>query len=436
MSLNEATARQIDEKGGSRGLHLAHREIAERHAVLPKFRAISDLEVDTPADYTAWRSCPICGSARHRPLLAYEDFQFYTDAAVSKRTAIHQVQCLSCFAMFMNPVFNTEGFATLFAEAGASYGSTSSRQEEQFAWLKERGLLESGMTLLDIGCYDGSFIGKLPNGMKGVGVDIDAPAIERARQSVGASGGHSFICGDFEKFELHESVDVITMFHVLEHLPRPVEVLRRLAQLSTARTRLLVEVPVVENVIFGDVCGFLTVQHLTHFSIASLRNALHAAGWRLVSSQAMDGYNGFRVIAELGPKQDCRPDPKDVGLSLNYLSRWYDALAEVEARLRRVTAPHCVLRGGGLQTEYLFHLTSLFARDCKFLIVDGDRLKQGKTWRGIDIVSPDCLKSLDWRDTQMVLSSYSHQDAMRDEARAIGIPENAVIALYDRIWRY
>ena len=46
------------------------------------------------------------------------------------------------------------------------------------------------------------------------------------------------------------------------------------------------------------------------------------------------------------------------------------------------------------------------------------------------------LPELDWSETRMLLSSYSHQEAMRDEARRLGIPDRAVVALYDRVCRY
>ena len=401
----------------------------------PEFRPIEASKAPQPESYMEWRPCPICGGERHRPLIEFSDFQFYSDASVPKRVNIRQVQCLHCFGVFMNPVFTSQGFAVLFAEAGASYGSTPSRHAEQLGWLRRRDLLRPGMTVLDIGCYDGAFIGKLPAGMKGIGVDIDEPAIERARRRFEETS-HRFIYADFEAVEVSDPVDLITMFHVLEHLPRPVEVLERLATLAMPRTRLLVEVPVVENVIYGDVCGFLTVQHLTHFSKASLHNVMSRAGWHVLSAEPMDGYNGFRVIAEPAGRTDPQPEAGDLELYTRYLSRWYEAVAALETRLRRSTAPRCILRGGGLQTEYLFHVTSLFAGDRKFLIVDGDPLKQGKTWRGIEIVGPDCLASIDWRDTQIVLSSYSHQEAMREEAQALSIPAQAVVSLYDRILRY
>jgi len=400
------------------------------------FAKIARSALAAPHEFMHWRPCPVCGGDDHRPIMEYDNFQFYTDADRSKQVTIRQVLCLHCFAVFMNPVFTPEGFAVLFAEAGASYGSTSVRQGEQIEWLKDHGLLAAGSTLLDIGCYDGTFIANLPAGVNGVGVDIDEPAIVRARQRFGAATPHRFICADFERFEIDGAIDTITMFHVLEHLPRPLSVLRRLAELASSRTRLVVEVPIAEHVIYGDICGFVTVQHLTHFTVASLNNVLHVAGWHVIESQKMPGYNGFRVVAEPAPSTACVPSRADIGLFLNYLSRWYGAVSAVETKLDRIYEPNCILRGGGLQTEYLYQLTSLFAGERNFLIVDSDKLKQGKTWRGISIVGPDILSAADWNNTQMILSSYSHQEAMREEARSKGIPETAILSLYDWIWRY
>ena len=403
---------------------------------MPDFARFSRRHPATAAGTLAARPCPLCGGAEHRPLLEFADFQFYVDTPVATRATIRQVQCRDCGAAFMNPVFTPEGFAVLFAKAGASYGSSSHRQDEQIGWIRDRALLPPGGTLLDVGCFEGSFLDKLPEGVRGIGVDIDAPAIERANHR-SAGPRRRFVCADFETVALDERVDLITMFHVLEHLPRPVAVLKQLARLAHPGTRLLVEVPVVENMVIGDVCGFLTVQHLTHFSTGCLRHALAAAGWRLTAAETIGDYRGYRVVAEpAGREEAVKPVPEDHRHLLSYLADWHRALAEVESRIRRIDTPRCVIRGGGLHAEYLYHLTSLADGDREFLVVDGDPLKQGGSWRGIPIHGPEALTGQDWSRTSLLLSSYSHQDAMRDEARRLGIPDHAVVALYNRVYRY
>jgi 2-polyprenyl-3-methyl-5-hydroxy-6-metoxy-1,4-benzoquinol methylase len=410
-----------------------------------RFRLIEQARSLAPSSYMEERPCPICGDVRLRPIMRYDGYQFYVDAVVPPRVDICHVMCEACFAVFMNPVFSKEGFAALFAGAGSSYGSTSERPGETIAWLDKHGLLADGTRMVDIGCYEGGFIGNLPPTVAALGIDIDAPAIDRARHKYRDMPNRRFLCSDFESASIGGGVDLITMIMVLEHLPYPVEVLRRLSSQAQPRTRLVVEVPVVEHMQRGvangclkwDVSGFLVTPHVTHFSVASLRNCLIQGGWKAIYAEAM-AYGGFRVIAEPAERGTpaLRPCAKDAVHFAAYLRDWRADIALAGIRLSALAAPRCVLRGGGLHTEYLYHLTSLFSGKREFLVVDNDPMKAGKTWRGIDIVASDSLSAIDWKSTQMVLSSYSHHDALRSEAEKMHVPADRVVTLYDTICRH
>jgi Methyltransferase domain len=347
---------------------------------------------------TEHRPCPICGSDCTRTVLQFDQFQFYSDSKeVPKRVEIREVQCLDCFALYLNPCYTSYGFSVLFAEAGCSSGSTVGHCNEQIEWLRSRRSLQAGCCLLDAGYYEGGFLAKLPEKMKKIGVDIDEPAIARGRKAHQGKG-IEFILGDFENFRCGKRLDTSTMFHVLEHLPRPLAVLRHLRSISHAETRLAVEVPILENGTTNDINGFFTIQHLTHFSRTSLHNYLRLAGWKIIETQEQPDYNGFRVIA--GPAGEIRALQSDSGVTSalrGYLSNWNLAVKAVEDRMSRIArAERCVLWGAGAHAEFLYQTTSFFRTkpDQEYAIVDRDPINQDKNWRGLRIYLPEILRDV------------------------------------------
>jgi len=389
---------------------------------------------------TEHRPCPVCGGDRPRPVLQFDQFQFFSDSAdLPKRVDIREVQCRDCFALYLNPCYSEYGFRVLFAEAGCSYGSTVARPYEQIEWLKARGLLRPGNRFLDAGCYDGGFLAKLPDDLEKIGVDIDEPALDRGRRNFG--GKHiKFILWDFESFRHDGSFDAITMFHVLEHLPRPASVLRNLRSMAHPETRLVVEVPVLENGVTNDINGFFSAQHMTHFSRASLKNCLASAGWKIDEAQQQEQYNGFRIVAT--PDVPARVPERDLhatSLLHTYLAAWYGALKQAEHRLSELReSGRCLIWGGGLHTEFVYQTTSFFSRrpDREYAIVDSDPIKRGKSWRGIEIYSPDVLRDVTFSDDYLLVSSYGSQPAIVKAATELGVPRDRIVTLYKELRVY
>jgi SAM-dependent methyltransferase len=389
---------------------------------------------------TFHRPCPICGETEARTVHGLDGFQFFSDSTTAaKRVDVRQQQCRRCFALFMNPCYSEHGFEVLFAEAGQSYGSTEGRPVEQIEWLNGHGLLAPGRCALDVGCFDGRFLARMPEQVRRIGVDIDLSAIERGRRLYGAHG-LELVHGDFESFRCDVAPDAITMFHVLEHLPRPVAVLRKLRSIAHSSTRLVVEVPILENGATNAITGFFTAQHMTHFSRASLQNALARAGWRALEWLEQPDYNGCRVLAA---PADATPSTQqsgsDVGATWDLLASWYRAIADVDRRLATIGArERCVIWGGGMHVEYLYQTTHFFraAPERALAIVDSDPAKQGKSWRGVPIHPPSALRDLDRRETPLVISSYGSQESIARAANELGVPEGQLARLYDRLRIY
>ncbi len=398
----------------------------------------------TKVAYGYNRACPICTSLNHRVIHEFNDFQFYCDSdEVSKRYDVRNVQCFNCFAVFMDPCYSETGFKVLFDEAGKSYGSLSYHTEEQIAWLEERALIEAKTKILDVGCYDGSFLAQLPNNLMKYGVDIDQGAIALGKLKHQQSN-MTLVCEDFTSVDLDGVMpDCITMYHVLEHLSEPVRVLERLRKISHSNTKIIIEVPVIDNGNTNDIHGFFTVQHATHFSKASLSNCLRVAGWEITEEYRVVDYNGLRVMAR--PISSDKSENPIVSLSSDWLDitdslvSWYKAIYCVEERIQAIPKNTDILIwGGGMHIEYLYQKTSFFhdRKELRFVIVDSDTNKQGKTWRGINIISPDLLDEENLKKMPIVISSYGSQSDIVKNLQKRGVSAEKIFKLYDAIRRY
>jgi SAM-dependent methyltransferase len=364
------------------------------------------------------------------------DFQYFTDSdTLPKRIDLHDVQCAACHAMYRNPVFTDYGFEVLAAEAGCSYGASAGRAAEEVTWLRGRGLLSPGTCVLDVGCYDGDFLATLPAGLRRVGVDIDQPAIDRGNAKH-AGQGIQLIFGDFTRFSVATDPDVITMFHVLEHLPDPLAALANLRRQSGPNTRLVVEVPILDCALTNDVNGFFSALHMTHFSKNSLTNCLRQSGWSVVEYFQQPDYNGLRVLAVAANTEDRIVDGmNDMSLLDAYLTHWRSAVASVNQRLAAIDdAQRVAVWGAGLHTEFLYHLTELFKSPTReFFLVDSDPMKQTKSWRGLPISLPSQLSEVDWTSAWLLVSSYGGQAEIAKFAVGLGVPEPRIVRLYDYV---
>ena len=135
---------------------------------------------------------------------------------------------------------------------------------------------------LDVGCGSGGALGVARAlGWEVTGVEVDEAAAEKARRftaeiHVGDVLSAPFAGGRF---------DVVTAYHVLEHVPDPVAVLRRMLRWLAPDGLLIVEVPNAGGLgaaMFGKSWSGLELpRHLSHFSPETLSRAVELAGGRV-----------------------------------------------------------------------------------------------------------------------------------------------------------
>lgn len=142
-----------------------------------------------------------------------------------------------------------------------------------------------GGRLLDLGCGDGYFLRLAQScGWQVKGVDPDPQAGAKRLGLTVHSGGIECLDGQGERF------DVITLNHVIEHLHRPLDVLRRCHALLSPGGQLWLETPNIRALGHGRYKahwrGLEPPRHLVLFSGRSLREALAQAGFSRIRSRS------------------------------------------------------------------------------------------------------------------------------------------------------
>jgi SAM-dependent methyltransferase len=149
-----------------------------------------------------------------------------------------------------------------------------------------------GKKICDFGCGAGNFLKKIRPFMASVqGIELQ----NSMRQSLNAQ---DIPChGSIN--EVNTPLDVITLFHCLEHLPDPLEILREIRKklISAGGELLIIEVPHARDILLNELkCDdFIThtlwSQHLVLHTRESLRLLLSAAGYKNIIINGVQRYN-------------------------------------------------------------------------------------------------------------------------------------------------
>lgn len=138
--------------------------------------------------------------------------------------------------------------------------------------------------LLDVGCATGKFLHAMAAvGWRVAGIELDAAAAAKARTVT-----PDLFAGDpLDAPFAPGSFDVVTSYHVVEHLPRPRATLRRILEWLAPGGLAIVEVPNVAGIggrVFGRYWSGLDFpRHLIHFTPRTMSAMVERAGGRVVA---------------------------------------------------------------------------------------------------------------------------------------------------------
>ncbi len=245
----------------------------------------------SPGRAPARRPCPCCGGLEART------FDRSSQGADEEGVT---VRCSACSLVFVDPVPRC---AVAHSAYGAAYYEPWQERREERArirmWRRRLGLLEARLgrgALLDVGCGDGLFLKVARDaGWSVEGIEFSPEGARRSSHRLGrpvAVGDLSAVSG------LRGPFDVVTLWHVLEHLVSPSSLLDA-ARLRLRPGGLLVAaVPNLDNLPMRAAYRLARGRplplyeegarepHLSHFSPATLRDLLGRRGFEAIEMRA------------------------------------------------------------------------------------------------------------------------------------------------------
>jgi len=230
--------------------------------------------------------CPLCDDSRSS--LVYR----VVVPARSDAKTFELRKCQTCDIVFVNPRLSDDDLAKLYDED--FYFSTGWSYESLASWMIEliqtrrRHRVERHVRpgkLLDIGSGDGRFVHHMAlHGWDATGLDF-SPAAQKFANTLHSRA--QFLQGSLDDYDFPpRSLDLITLWQVLEHIGEPRTLLRRCHGLMKPGGMLVASVPNIDGLssrLTGERWWGLDVpRHLVHYTPSTLRSSLERAGFRVV----------------------------------------------------------------------------------------------------------------------------------------------------------
>jgi SAM-dependent methyltransferase len=237
-------------------------------------------------------SCTLCGEAALQPLFRPVDRK-------RGRWSYHVVRCPACGFLYRNPGVRPDRLGELYA--GTKYGKFLTGKYARHRERRYHASMDAvapllteggGRRLLDFGCGAGLFLEVAhERGFECYGVDLSRDAVKRARRR--PSGANVFFGAPESIPEIAAGgFDLITMWSVLAHLPRPADDLTKLRELLIPDGQLFVLTVNANSLLLkarrSGWNGF-TPNHLVFFSPQTLALVLKRAGFEALVTRPAYG---------------------------------------------------------------------------------------------------------------------------------------------------
>jgi 2-polyprenyl-3-methyl-5-hydroxy-6-metoxy-1,4-benzoquinol methylase len=151
-------------------------------------------------------------------------------------------ECSDCGFDFANPVPSQEEISSFYSTNDKYDDWLSQESGRDLLWIRRLKILRkyvSNGALLDVGCGIGQFLHYAKNHFDVEGTEVSKSAVQIGKDKYGLNIRR----GVLEELEFTKKYDVITLFHVLEHVQDPSRLVNSCRDLLKDNGLLLIAVP-------------------------------------------------------------------------------------------------------------------------------------------------------------------------------------------------
>jgi len=230
--------------------------------------------------------CPICGHKRASKFLLAPD-RFH-----GRKIPFQTVRCSSCSLVWLENPPKPEGmpyhYGSEYHKAIRIGGEVGFDKRWRYPMSRILQVAQHGC-LLDIGCSSGGFLRTIAEPRWELyGIEVSPAEARKAEES---SGAKVFVGDILEAPFSPSTFDVITGFHVLEHVYQPKQVIEKLWRWLKPGGIIYLHVPNIEALeakIFRSYWyGLELPRHLYHFSLTSLSRLFSTFGFEQLILQTL-----------------------------------------------------------------------------------------------------------------------------------------------------
>lgn len=237
------------------------------------------------------RRCRICGSIELEPITTLPNYPMVAGPVTKVPKIVPTCDlevglCHHCgTCVLLNEDIDSLVYNDDYTSSNIAYGQVKSMDEKTDRFVEFVGRARKPMhsKVLEIGCYEGTFMGLLEERYRFnmTGCEPCVAVAEEARRK-----GYDVVPRAFNPTDYSE-LDMVVARNILEHIPRPRQFVRDIASTLKQDGSLVVEVPAGEYFVGNGILGTIVPEHPCYFGERSLERLL-------------EGYFAVVVVEEHG----------------------------------------------------------------------------------------------------------------------------------------